>query len=226
MDGTGELFIEFVRALPPNFRAEVISYPNNETRTYSQLIEAIPQDFEPYVLLAESFSTPLAIAYASTNPSNLKGLILCAGFAANPVPLSLRWIIHLSPLIFASTPPVFVIKWLLAGKDASASLVSAVQSSLSSVLSKVLADRIRSVAACDVRIELSRVVVPVLYIQAGMDRLIRPSCLDEIRRVKPEVTFSIIEAPHLVLQREPQQAVDIVTKFVEQLTESTGETQG
>ena len=90
----------------------------------------------------------------------------------------------------------------------------------------MLADRIRSVAACDVRIELSRVVVPVLYIQAGMDRLIRPSCLDEIRRVKPEVTFSIIEAPHLVLQREPQQAVDIVTKFVEQLTESTGETQG
>jgi hypothetical protein len=43
-----------------------------------------------FVLLAESFSGPLAIRIAADPPSALVGLILCVTFARNPYP-SLAW---------------------------------------------------------------------------------------------------------------------------------------
>jgi hypothetical protein len=59
----------------------------------------ICEDSEPFVLLAESFSTPVAIRVAAENPTNLKGLILCAGFATSPVsglPRMLGWLLAVS----------------------------------------------------------------------------------------------------------------------------------
>jgi pimeloyl-ACP methyl ester carboxylesterase len=67
------------------------------------------------------------------------------------------------------------------------------------------------------RAELQRIAIPILCIQTGKDRLVGPASLDEIRRLKPDVTFTVIAAPHLVLQREPLQAAEIVAKFVSQL---------
>ena len=221
MDGTGELFADFVRALPAGLETEVVTFPRTETRTYSQLKELVQTacpKFEPYVLLAESFSTPLAVACAASNPHNLKGLILCAGFVADPVSPWLRSVIPLSPFLFAARLPAFAIKWLLVGKDAPGSLVSAVRSAVSSVQPNVLSDRIRSISTCDMRNELSKLSVPILYIQASMDRLIGPACADEMSALNPRVTLSVIEAPHLVLQREPRQAADIVVTFVGRLS--------
>jgi pimeloyl-[acyl-carrier protein] methyl ester esterase len=56
---------------------------------------------EPFVILAESFSSSPAIQYAATNPTNLKGLVLCSGFAASPIKGILRYIAWLiAPVMF------------------------------------------------------------------------------------------------------------------------------
>jgi pimeloyl-[acyl-carrier protein] methyl ester esterase len=88
MDGTGNLFADFVEALPDTFEVEVVHYPNNVCLSYTELmtfVQSAAPPSEPFVLVAESFSTPLAIQYAATNPPDLRGLVICAGFVTTPL---------------------------------------------------------------------------------------------------------------------------------------------
>ena len=76
MDGTAELFSEFIAALPEPFETVTVRYPAERPLSYSELanfVRAACPVSEPYMLVAESFSTPLAIQYAATNPANLGG---------------------------------------------------------------------------------------------------------------------------------------------------------
>jgi pimeloyl-ACP methyl ester carboxylesterase len=168
------------------------------------------------MLLAESFSTPLAIKYAASNPEHLEGLVLCAGFATSPV-RGWRQLLGrlLAPLVFRVPLPNLAAMLWLVGPDAPPSLLAAVRSAVSSVQSKVLAARLRAVLGCDVRAELGQVAVPILYIQAKQDRLVRASCLEELRRIKPQMAVTVLEGPHLLLQREPRRAAEVVAAFAQ-----------
>ena len=146
------------------------------------------------------------------------GLVLCAGFATSPV-RGWRQLLGklLAPLLFRIPLPNLAAKLWLVGPDASPSLLAAVRSAVSSVQSKVLAARLRAVLGCDVRAELGQVVVPVLYIQASQDRLVRASCLEELRRIKPQIAVAVLDGPHLLLQREPRRAAEVVAGFAQHL---------
>jgi pimeloyl-ACP methyl ester carboxylesterase len=221
MDGTGELFADFVKALPQGFETESVRYPADACLSYPELMtfvrSAVPAT-EPFVLLAESFSTPLAIQFAATNPSNLKGLVLCAGFATGPVRGWTRFLCSfLSPILFHVVLPRLAASFLLVGPDASSSLHIAIRTAVSSVKPKVLSARLRSVLDCDAQAELGQITVPILYIQASHDRLVRVSCLEEIRRIKPQTVVATIASAHLLLQKEPKQSAEVVARFANQL---------
>jgi pimeloyl-[acyl-carrier protein] methyl ester esterase len=88
MDGTGELFTDLLEALPDEFETEAVRYPTDGCLSYAQrmpLVKSATTISKPFVLVAESFSTRLAIQYAATHPTNLKGLVICAGFVTSPV---------------------------------------------------------------------------------------------------------------------------------------------
>jgi pimeloyl-[acyl-carrier protein] methyl ester esterase len=218
LDGTGKLFKGFVTALASNFESEIIAYPTDQHLDYSQLASNVRSTLSscgPYVLVAESFSTPLAIQLAAESSQNLKGLILCAGFASSPVPGVLRSASSvLAPAFFRISLPETAVRFLLLGVDAPSDLVAAVKNAVSSVQPRVLAARIRTVVACDVRSELGKISKPILYIRAMRDRLVPVSCLHEIQGVSSRVVAEFIDAPHLVLQRKPEQAAGVVKKFV------------
>lgn len=218
MDGTGELFEDFVNALPEAFETITVSYPTDQLLSYSELQELVRTCCpvcEPFMLLAESFSTPVAVQYAATNPTNLEGLVLCAGFVVSPVRGWRRFLgTLLAPIVFHVALPKFAAKFWLVGPDAPPSLLSAVQAAILSVQAKVLTARARAVLTCDVRAELDQISVPILYIQAAQDRVVSNSCLEDIRRIKPRVTVAAIEGPHLLLQREPQRSAEVVVGFV------------
>jgi hypothetical protein len=64
MDGTGELFSEFAAALAGEFEIATVRYPTEQSLSYSELegfVRAACPTSEPFVLLAESYSTPAAI---------------------------------------------------------------------------------------------------------------------------------------------------------------------
>lgn len=219
MDGTGDLFKDVLKELP-EAEAEVVRYPTDRCLSYSQLkelVESATPTSDPFVLVAESFSTPLAIQCAAANPPNLKGLVICAGFVKCPANRTLRFVYsRLAPILFRFTLPEFAVRILLVGPSASPSLLAAVRTAVSSVNPSVFSARVRAVFACDARAELAQITVPILYIQAQEDRLVDKSCLEEIRRIKPQSVVRIIPGPHLLLQREPKRTADVIREFVQQ----------
>lgn len=220
MDGTGGLFADFVRSLPPSFETFIVRYPRDLALSYSQLADltmsAVPTS-TPFVIIAESFSVPVAIAWASTHPCNLKSLILCAGFATSPARGWRRTMCRLlSPALFQLSPPGFAIERFLAGPAPPRHLVALVKRALSSVQPKVLSSRLRSVLACDVRSELRKVNVPILFLQPREDRLVGPGSLDEMMFYQPAAAVQMVDGPHLVLQRRPEQTAALVSEFVRQ----------
>lgn len=220
MHGTGELFDEFMKAIPEPKHIEAISYPTDASLSYAQLL-LLAQSFvpatDPYFILAESFSTPLAIQFAATNPTNLKGLILCGGFVSSPLTGPGRIAASLfASLLFRLPVFNFAMSHFLIGPNAPESLEAAVRSAVSSVKPEVLIARLRAVLSCDARQALSQVAVPMLYILATNDRVVPKFCLEEIRRIKPDIRAAEIEGPHLILQREPEQCADAVANFIDE----------
>lgn len=221
MDRTGELFRYFVRELPHEFETVSVRYPGNRRLGYPELLRivraACPVD-ERFVIAGESYSAPLAIQFAATNPANLAGVVLCAGSASSPIRDWRRWVYGLlAPIAFRFPLPGFTARRWLVGAGATESLVAEVRSAIESVRPEVMAERAREVLACDVRGELAQIAVPILYIRANQNRVVSATCSDEIRRISPMVEFVEIDGPHLLLQREPRRAADAVLNFVRRL---------
>ena len=221
LDGTGALFGEFVKPLPRTVEGTIVSDPAGLELSYAELmpiIGAAAPITDPYVLLAESFSTPLAIQFAATRPPNLRGLILCAGFASSPAK-GLRRLAgqFLAPILFRLPLPGFAKSFWLVGPGAPPSLHHAIRAALSTVPPEVLFARLRAVLRCDARHELSRIEVPILLLQASGDRLVRASSAEEMLLSRPDATLKTIDGPHLLIQREPQKAAAAVMEFIDSL---------
>jgi len=140
LDGTGKLFSKFVSAVTPALNATIVRYPTDQLLSYDDLfplvVDATPPA-QPFILLAESFSTPLAVRLASTNPANLKALIACAGFVKSPLRGWLRSMKRFvqSPL-FCIPPPRFVLEHFLIGGQAPRELQGEIRRTLRSVSRK------------------------------------------------------------------------------------------
>jgi pimeloyl-ACP methyl ester carboxylesterase len=218
MDGTGKLLLNFAAALPEQMRCEVSQYPTDVSLSYDQLaniVRSFCEDSPPFVLIAESFSTPLAIRIAAENPANLRGLILCAGFATSPVRGLKHWLASLlAPALMRLPLPEAAIRSWLVGHDAESTLVTAVRETIASVKPAVLSARLRAVLACDVRPELREINVPMLSLQARHDRLVGPHCVEQIRTIRPDVRTVVVDGPHFLLQREPQRCAQAVAEFL------------
>jgi pimeloyl-[acyl-carrier protein] methyl ester esterase len=137
MDGTGELFERFLSVLPAWIQPKVVRYPPRQPLSYSDLLALVQRTLpvsEPFVVLAESFSTPIAIRLAAEGPPNLMALIICAGFIESPIRGIVRLGVSLlAPILFRIPPPGFAIRTLLVGRNASVELVRSARMTISSV---------------------------------------------------------------------------------------------
>lgn len=219
MDGTGELFADFVALLPSWVECRVVSYPPDQKLSYDQLSPIVKSSFppdEPFVILAESFSTPLAVRLAAEAPKGLKGLVLCAGFVSPPRgDVLVRLALVLAPALFSFGLPSSICRRYLVGDAAPDGLINTVRSAVSSVPSGVLARRLKSVLSCNAVRDLRDVSVPLLYISGTQDRLVTQASLQEIQQAKTDAQLTSIESAHLVLQTRPREAADAVTQFLQ-----------
>jgi pimeloyl-ACP methyl ester carboxylesterase len=211
MDGTGELLRPFVRALPPGFEATVVAYPADRLLGYSELrplVDAAVPETDPYVLVAESFSGPLAILHAAGRPPGLRALVLSATFASSPLPRSVRGIGVLArpPLFRIRTTAAFVRRFL-AGRDVPPEVLELVMSVAGRLAPEVMAHRLRQVLEVDVEEALSRIEVPALYLRASRDRLVGKRAMNRIAARVPGLRAVTLDAHHLLLQTRPEEAV-------------------
>jgi len=218
LDGTGLLFSEFCRALDPSVRTTIVAYPWVGSIDYAGLKAVarshLPRN-EPFVLLAESFSGPIAISIAADRPAGLSGLVLSCSFARNPLPM----LAPLDPLIRflpVRWVPVALLTRPTLGRFATPALRSQLRQALRRVSASVIRNRLRALLEVDVSALLARIDVPVLYLRASEDWLIPRAASDELSAISGLRQVEI-EGPHFLLQARPAAAAEHVQAFLERI---------
>ena len=219
LDGTGNLFEQFVARLPEEFSATIVSYPTHEKLNYAQLEILIRNQLpktEPFVLIAESFSGAIAVSIAAEAPQNLKALILCASFVSNPAPAFLRWINH--KFWFELPSPIWLIRILSGLHDCDESVVKTFRETIHSVSPEVMSFRLDQILKLNAREQLRHCAVPLLLIRPLRDYFISDKIgVEEILRIKPEARCVEIDASHFVLQHKPKKSIAVIQNFLASL---------
>jgi pimeloyl-ACP methyl ester carboxylesterase len=217
LDGTGLLFEAFLRALPSHLSPVVIAFPSDQPLSYAELVRFVKEQLptsEDYILLAESFSGPVAIELAALQEINLKALILSATFVSNPVRAPQMMSLLLRRSAFALEPPQFAVNHYLLGERPPIDLVEAFRHAKRSVRPDVLASRLRSVMSVDARRAFAACRLPILYLRARQDRLVKIRSLVQMQKLQPEMTIAEIDGPHLLLQREPEKCAVAIAQYL------------
>ena len=222
LDGSGTLFSPFLEKVPEWANPIVIPYALDKVQDYDELtnfiFKSINQE-QPYILVGESFSGPVALLVAAKSPKNLVGVVLCASFVTNPRPLlSSLFFPKLFRFFLSKTPPTWIIRSYLTGPDSSPELVKATISTIKSVSPDVLAARLAMVMSVDVSRSLENCSAPLLYICANQDKLVPSKALAFIQDTKPDISVSRIDGPHFIAQTQPGKVWQEISRFVEKIS--------
>ena len=213
MDGTGGLFRWLIDALPRHYTCVPVSYDPKRPLRYDDLVAQVGTRLqasgEPALLVAESFSGPIAIQLAAKPPRQLRGLVLAASFARSPIASWLRPVV--GPWLFSIPPPEWAVRRYIVGPEAPPELVDATMMSIRSVNARVMAQRLRDILAVDVLDDLQRARVPVRYMLADSDRLVGHERA-YAGLVGPADALEL-PAPHAILQRCPVEAARFIDEF-------------
>ena len=173
----------------------------------------LPND-GPFLLLGESFSSPVAVRLAAEAPPGLAGVVLCNTFVRSTSWSDFR---HLPWERFFDRPvPKYVFYRKLAGMKTTPELVATVREATRKVDPAVSAARLRETLTVDARDAFARVEVPILYLRGTRDRLVPGRCLRTVLAVKPETTVAKINAPHMLLQIAPDEAWEAIRAVVDE----------
>jgi pimeloyl-ACP methyl ester carboxylesterase len=216
LDGTGVRIADFIREVAPAVETRIIPFPTDEPLGYDELerlVRAALPDDRRFVLLAESFSGPLAIRIGADPPRGLAGVILCGTFAKNPYP----WLRHLGPLA-VRLPVKSLPRWLRAplmwGSGNPQRAPPQERRAISAVAAPVIRRRIGAVLAVDETARLGAIELPMLVLTATRDRLLPRAATHLLLQSLPLAQFEEIDGPHLLLQSRPSECAVPVLRFV------------
>jgi pimeloyl-ACP methyl ester carboxylesterase len=216
LDGTGKLFVNFIRALGAAIESLVIGYPPDEPLGYEELeleVRArLPRD-RPYVLLGESFSGPIAMRIAACAPAPLVGVILCGTFASNPYPW-LAWARPFAFLLPIKSLPRWVRAPLMWGSKSPRRAPEKAERAIAGVAGAVVRRRIAAILAVDAVESLGRIAIPALIMYARRDRVVPYAATASLLAHLPGAGVVDIDGPHLLLQSCPEECSAAVLKFM------------
>jgi pimeloyl-[acyl-carrier protein] methyl ester esterase len=213
MHGSTDLMDDFAAAAPHDSVVDVVALPG-QLSDYSELADHFASTLRltpDSILIAESFSGPLAIMLA--NRVRVAALILCNTFANAPyfgtlgrLPLA---------LIARIPPPSFFLRYFILGTDAPDSLVAQVRKVVERVPAEVFAKRARSALHVDVTGELARCTSPILYLRGTDDHVIHEWSVDAIvRAATVPVSVVRIAGPHLMMKTAPRECWSAIGAFL------------
>jgi pimeloyl-[acyl-carrier protein] methyl ester esterase len=224
LEGTGELFRRFLAEADSTLELRALAYPRDRFLDYAALEKLVQAELpvnRRFALLGESFAGPLALRVAAGRPPGLIGLVLAESFHRRPASPLFRRLRPLVPLFFRMPLPPHVVRLFLAGPDAPDDLVEEVRAAVATVEGSVMAARAIEALRVDATDALAACPVPVLFLGGKQDRLLRSALPFEIRALRPDVEIRMLDAPHLVLQRRPREAMQIVREFLSRAANRT-----
>jgi pimeloyl-ACP methyl ester carboxylesterase len=228
LEGTGRLFDRFLRAATGALELRVLSFPPDRFEGYQALAErlgkSLPAD-RPFALLGESFSGPLALRLAASAPPGRVGVVLAASFHKRPSATSISALRPLAPAFFRLPLPAHAVRLLLAGGGAPDDLVEEVRRAVATVKGDVMASRAREALRVDATAWLQACPVPLLFLGGKEDHLLRSAIPIEIRALRSDAEIRMLDAPHLVLQSRPVEAMGLVEAFLRRAAGAAGRGQ-
>ena len=215
MEGSGAIFRPLVEAAPAGVEILTLGYPPGAANRYADLLpvvrELLPRG-RPFHLLGWSFSGPLALLAAAENPPGLRGVVMASSFVRQPswVPRGMHRLAR--PWLFKLFPEAAQMKALLGG--ASPELRRLIREAHELAGPEALACRVRAAMTVDARPVLRACPVPILYLRAAADEVVRARCADEIRDLVPSVEIVDLAGPHLALVTNPPASWAALTPFM------------
>ncbi len=219
LDGTGRLYAPLMAALAGIADVDVLAYDNRRFDGYAALADELGPSLERHdevVLVAESFAGPLGVLLAHRHPQRVRALVMAASFVRDPLPLS-RVSAGLLQRLPAIAPPRFALERLLAGRGLPPPLRAEFERILADLPLSLQRERALAALRVDVRDELAALRVPVLYLQAGQDRLIWPRAGRDIVRLARDGRHALVDAPHFLFQMAPEAAAAEIRQLLDAL---------
>jgi pimeloyl-ACP methyl ester carboxylesterase len=217
-DGTGELFAPLQSALGENADTAVVRYKNEVTlEDYIETVASLLMEMDgETVLVAESFSGPIALSILARYPERVKAAVLCATFAVSPFRLGAS-LVSLLPNSVHSLDPIkaLFLKIMCLDKEPDLGLLHDALSAIRSVPASTIKSRMKVLASVDVRSLLSQVTTPVLYLQAMQDRLVGTQLSRQLISGLENVSVRQIGGPHMLLQSRPHECAEAILEFIE-----------
>ena len=216
LDGTGKLFVEFLKALDLGTSAQVVSYPPDIPLGYDELeplVRAALPTRGRFVILGESFSGPLAIRIAAHPPPALVGLILCVTFASNPYP-HLAWARGLAALLPLKSLPRWLRAPLMWGSASPSKAPRQSERAMAGVDAAVIRRRIAALLSVDETAALAKISVPTLVLCATGDRVISKAASMRLMHGIRHAQRLDVDGPHLLLKTRPKECAAAVLNFI------------
>jgi pimeloyl-ACP methyl ester carboxylesterase len=230
LDGTTRLLTDFLdTARAAGFaQAQAVAYPPDRPLDYDALEAlartALPRS-EPFVLLGESFSGPIALSIAADPPPNLRALVLSTTFARAPVPWlgpCAPWLAPLTAIAPVRALPTSALSFALLGRWRTPALERALRTALRTVAPAALRARARATLRVDRSESLARIAVPTLVLHANHDRLLRATASRQLHDGIADATLVRIDGPHLLLQTRGAVCAERIARFVRQVVAGIG----
>lgn len=218
LHGTDELFEPIRTLLPQSQKCEWINLPTKGKQDYKTLAHWLDEHLPPIqgkkrLLIAESFSGPLAMSFAALRKDEIAGIILGASFCDAPLNPGIA-LLPLRPL-FMVKPPRKALAYFLIGDDASDTEVSEVRRIIQSIPSSTLSKRVRAVLELEAKTLPSLKEIPMLLLQAQDDNLIPWEAQQRIESRYPDARVHWIDSPHMIFQRHPEECLKKMINFLE-----------
>ena len=220
LDGTGELFGPLIEELGDGATISVVRY--GMELTFEEYVESAARALpEHAVVIAESFSGPIAVALAARYAAKVRCLVLCATFARSPFRTLLRFVRFIPARAFSPNPllPATLRHFCFNGDDVS--LRPSAVSVVGTVPPAIMRSRLACLASVDVSLLLQKIELPVLYLRASRDRIVGARISRALTSQLSNVSITEIDGPHLLLQARPRECATAITSFVSSLHASS-----
>ncbi len=214
MDGTGELLTALVDQLSPYRPVQSIAYPP-ALLGYDELADFVAKHApeERFVIVGESFSGPIAIEIAATEP-RVAGMVLVSSFCKHPMPSLFAPVANLLDLKWV---PNAIVEWALLGTTGDTELKAHLRKVLATLPREIVRFRAAEALRVDKRDRLRTIACPILCLQGRFDRLVRKKCLDEITSIQPRSQVRWFAASHMLMETHPREAAQSINEFCDRL---------
>ena len=215
-DGTGRLFEPFLASMPSGVEVAVVAYPKHlyaidDLARYA--LDAVGA--APCVLVAESYSGPVAIRMLALCPALFRGVVLCATFVSCPRPGLAKLASLIPARIFLLTGRIrFLARCFCFGFDSSKPILDLFDDVMARLPAQTLKGRLAVLASLALVVPPEDTGVPFFYLSPSNDRLIPSTAQTELKSVIKPSKVARIDGPHFLLQVKPLECWAAIMAFV------------